>query len=307
VTGRPDPHLEIRLLALRALRGPSFWSRRPVVRMDVRIGAYEEIHSAHVPGFTEALVRALPGLEEHRCSVGERGGFVLRLRRGTYAAHIAEHVALELQARIGHEVGYGRARGGDRPGDYTVVLEHRHSAVGMRSAALGLEVVRRAFAGTLEGVEAELAELRTLAATADLPPPEARVLCAVTGGGDLAAVGRELLRLAGTEAGPVVEVAPEYLLEAGLPYARSRVAVVLDGRVPRVPARYAEPEMAARLLAVVADGVPRGGCVVVPAAEREVQALVRDAGRVAATFEGGPAEAAAAAAEALETNRVETA
>ena len=78
--------------------------------MDVAVGAFDDISFAEVPGFTERLLAALPGLVEHRCSVGERGGFVARLRRGTYAPHVGEHVALELQTMIGHEVGYGRAR-----------------------------------------------------------------------------------------------------------------------------------------------------------------------------------------------------
>lgn len=300
MTARPDPRTEIRLVALSALRGASFWSRRPVVRMDVAVGAYDDIHSADVPGFTDALVAALPGLWEHRCSIGEPGGFVTRLRDGTYAPHVAEHVALELQSMIGHEVGYGRARGGDRPGEYTVVTEHRHAGVGMRAAALALDVVRRAFAGTLEGVEAELAELRAIAATRDAPPLEGRVLCGVTGGGDLAAVRDALLARLGGAAEPVVAVTPAYLLRAGLPYARSAVAVILDAEVPGVPPRYADPEMARRLLSVVADGVARGGPVVVPAAEREVQALVREAGRRPVPFRGGPAEAAEAAARALD-------
>ena len=302
---RADPTVEIRLVGLRAIRGASFWSRRPVVRMDVAVGAYDDIHSADVPGFTDALLAALPGLWEHRCSVGERGGFVTRLRRGTYAPHIAEHVALELQSMIGHEVGYGRARGGDRPGEYTVVLAHLHSGVGMRAAALGLEVVRRAFAGTLEGVEGELQELRALAETGDAPPLEGRVLCGVTGGGELAAVREEMLRLGAGGRGPVVEVSPEYLLSAGLPYARSDAAVILDGAVAGVPPRYADPEMARRLLSVIADGVPVGGTVVVPAAEREVQGLVRESGRRVAPFEGGPAEAAAAAVRALDGHQAE--
>jgi len=34
---------------------------------------------------------------EHRCSVGERGGFFQRLDRGTYPAHILEHITIELQ------------------------------------------------------------------------------------------------------------------------------------------------------------------------------------------------------------------
>ncbi len=300
MTGRPDPHTEIRLVGLGSLRGASFWSRRPVVRMDVAVGAYDDIHSADVPGFTERLVEALPGLGEHRCSIGRPGGFVTRLERGTYAPHIAEHVALELQSMVGHDVGYGRARGGDRPGEYTVVVEHRHAAVGMRAAALALEVVRRAFAGRLAGVDAELAELRLLAATADVPPLEARVLAGITGGGDRAAVRDALLGRGVDGVGGIVDLAPEFLLAAGLPYARSEVAVILSAAVPGVPSRYADPEMAARLLSVVADAVPAGGCVVVPTAEREVQARVRDAGRRVVPFEGGPVEAANAAADALE-------
>ena len=39
----------------------------------------------------------LPTMIEHRCGIGERGGFFERLRRGTYLAHILEHVTLELQ------------------------------------------------------------------------------------------------------------------------------------------------------------------------------------------------------------------
>src|SRR5215212_1498989 len=144
---RPDPYTEIRLLSLRSLRGANLWSRRPVTRIDVAPGEYDEISSAHVAGFTEALVAALPGLWEHRCSIGERGGFVTRLRRGTYPPHVAEHVALELQGMVGHDVGYGRARGGDRPGEYTVVFEHLHAEVGLRCAALSLEIVQRAYAG----------------------------------------------------------------------------------------------------------------------------------------------------------------
>src|SRR5688500_11663153 len=132
----PDPFTEVRITTLHATRGPNFWSRRSVIRLDVAVGAYEDISSADVPGVTDALVTAMPGLEEHRCSIGERGGFVLRLRRGTYMPHIIEHVALELQDIIGHEVGYGRTRGGDDPGEYTLVFEHLHEHVGLRAAAL---------------------------------------------------------------------------------------------------------------------------------------------------------------------------
>ena len=273
----PDALTEIRLVALRSLRGANFWSSRPVTRVDLAVGAYEDISSADVPGVTDSLVALFPGLVEHRCSIGERGGFITRLRRGTYAPHIMEHVGLELQTMVGHDVGYGRARGGDRDGEYTVVFEHRHAEVGVRAAALALEIVQRAFAGTLDSVEYALAELRALAESPDTPELRQRVLCGITGGAGRAAVREEMLRRGCEEADLLVDVAPAYLLNAGLPYSRSEVAVILDAEVSDVPERYREEDHAARLLSVVADAVPRDGIVVVPAREWEVQSLVRDA------------------------------
>lgn len=280
----PAPAEEIRLVGLRSLRGANFWSREPVTRMDVAVGAYEEISSAQVPRCTEALLEALPGLWKHRCSIGEPGGFVTRLRRGTYAAHIAEHVGLELQTAIGHDVGFGRARGGDREGEYTVVFEHLHAEVGLRSAALALEIVQRAFAQELNGVDYALAELESLARAPDVPPLTARVLCGITGGGDRAGVREAMIRRGRSEDELLVDVAPGYLLNAGLPYAESEIAVILDAHPTDVPERYQDRELARRLVSVLADAVPRGGMVVCPAKEWEVQDHARDAGCRVAVF-----------------------
>lgn len=282
---RPDPYAEIRLLGLRTLRGASFWSRRPVTRMDVAPGAYDDLSSAQAPGFTEMLLAALPELWEHRCSIGERGGFVTRLRRGTYAPHIAEHVGLELQSLAGHDVGYGRARGGDRPGEYTVVFEHLHAAVGLRAAALALEAVQRAFAGELDRafIDRGVAELAALAAGPDEPPPRQRMLCGITGGGDRAGVRGGLLARGIEPSSAIADLAPARLLAEGLPYGRSDVAVILDAELTDVPERYRDPELARRLVAVVADAVPRDGIVVCPAGDGEIQDRVMEAGcRIAA-------------------------
>jgi cyanophycin synthetase len=281
---RFDPYTEIRLVGLRSLRGANFWSNRPVTRMDVAVGEYDEIHSAEVPGFTEALIRAMPGLWEHRCSIGERGGFVTRLRRGTYAPHIAEHVGLELQGMVGHDVGYGRARGGDRPGEYTVVFEHLHAEVGLRAAALALDVVQKAFAGELHDVEFALNELRALAETPDVPGLTQRVLCGITGGGERGAVRDEMVRRGISDEALIVDVAPSYLLNAGLPYARSEIAVILDSDVHDVPDRYREEERNLQLVSVLADAVARDGIVVLPGREWEVQDMAREAGCRVAVF-----------------------
>ena len=280
----PDPTLELKITSLHAMRGANFWSRRPVTRMDIAVGAYAEISSAEAPGFTEALVATMPGLEEHRCSIGERGGFITRLERGTYAAHIIEHVALELQIMIGHEVGFGRTRGGDEDGEFTIVFEHLHEAVGLRAAGLALETVQRAFAGTLGPVDSATAELSALAQTPDIPSLEQRVLCGITGGSGRAETRDELVRRGFGNGELIIDISPAYLLRAGLPYSRSDIAIVHDAALTDVPERYREEERAQRLVATVADAVDRGGIVVVPAKEWEVQDLVRDAGCRVAIF-----------------------
>lgn len=265
------------MTALHATRGANYWSRSPVTRMDLAVGAYEDISSADVEGFTEALVNALPGLRDHRCSIGEPGGFIIRLKDGTYAPHIVEHIALELQTMIGHDVGFGRTRGGDVDGEYTLVFEHLHEQVGLRAAALALEVVQRAFAGTLETVEHATAELASLAETTKVPDLKQHICCAITGGSGRSATRAEMLRQGFDCNELIIEVTPSYLLQAGLPYSRSEMAVIVDANLVDVPPRYAERDRAARLLSVVADGVKRNGIVVVPAKEWEIQEMVRDA------------------------------
>ncbi|HUQ18488.1 MAG TPA: hypothetical protein VM099_02650 [Gemmatimonadaceae bacterium] len=276
----PDPTTELRITTLHATRGANYWSRRPVTRLDLAVGAYDDISSADAPGFTEALLAAMPGLEEHRCSIGERGGFIVRLERGTYAAHIIEHVALELQSMIGHDVGFGRTRGGDVDGEFTIVFEHIHEAVGLRAAGLALEIVQRAFAGTLAPpIDYATAELAALAQTADVPPLQQHVLCGITGGSLRPETRDELVRRGGFGTDElIVDVSPAYLLQAGLPYSRSDIAIILDATLNDVPERYQDEERAQRLVSTVADAVDRGGIVVVPAKEWEVQDLVRDAG-----------------------------
>jgi cyanophycin synthetase len=72
----------------------------------------------------------LPTLFEHRCSLGKRGGFFERLRRGTYLAHILEHVTLELQSLAWLEVSFGRARETSEPGVYKVVVKYKDEHLG---------------------------------------------------------------------------------------------------------------------------------------------------------------------------------
>ena len=100
----------IAILRVTHLRGPNIWTYRPVIEAWVDIGDLEDHPSNTIPGFYERLTALLPSLIEHHCSPGVRGGFLQRLREGTYAAHILEHTALELQNLAGMRTGFGKAR-----------------------------------------------------------------------------------------------------------------------------------------------------------------------------------------------------
>ncbi len=115
----PPPAPTLRILETRVLRGPNYWAREPVIRLLVDLGVLEDYPSDKLPGFNDALIALLPTLEDHACSLGRRGGFITRLRDGTWAGHVAEHVALEFQNLAGTDVRHGKTRAAGPPASTT--------------------------------------------------------------------------------------------------------------------------------------------------------------------------------------------
>ncbi len=146
-----------------ALRGPNVWHRLPVVEGWIELGELKDSASDTMPGFNERLMAWLPQMIEHRCSIGERGGFFERLRRGTYLAHILEHVSIELQALAGFEIGFGRARETRQEGLFRVALRYEEEAVARAALETGRRLCLAAVHDTPFDVEAEIADLRKLA------------------------------------------------------------------------------------------------------------------------------------------------
>lgn len=131
----------MKILEHRALRGPNRYSRYPTIFLLLDIGELEERPSDQLPGFTDRLVELVPTLTSHECSVGEPGGFVQRLRRGTWAGHIVEHVCLELQCLAGMEVGFGKTHATSDHGVYKVVYRYRVESVGLRAGREAVALV----------------------------------------------------------------------------------------------------------------------------------------------------------------------
>ncbi|WIM94741.1 cyanophycin synthetase [Actinoplanes oblitus] len=113
----------MKIESLRRLRGPNVYLSRPAVVARIRLEELTGQETSDVTGFTERLLRALPGLADHHCAAGAPGGFVSRLRGGTYFGHVTEHVCLELSQLIGRDVSFGRTVSAGETGLYDVILE----------------------------------------------------------------------------------------------------------------------------------------------------------------------------------------
>lgn len=124
----------IEIKALRALRGPNRYTRHSAIFMVLDIKDYEERPSDTLVGFSDRLLTLIPSLQEHGCSIGKLGGFIERLQSGTWAGHIIEHIAIELQCLAGMEVGYGKTFDTLQTGVYIVVFRYRVESVGLKVA-----------------------------------------------------------------------------------------------------------------------------------------------------------------------------
>ncbi|MGB4812737.1 MAG: cyanophycin synthetase [Methylophilaceae bacterium] len=146
-------------LKILPLRGPNIWTYRPVLEVWLDIGVLEDSPSNTISGFYERLSTWLPTLIEHRCGVGERGGFLERVREGTWPGHILEHVVLELQTLAGMQGGFGKARSTSVRGIYKVVVRSRSEKVSRAALNTGRDLVMAAIENRPFEVQAAITSL----------------------------------------------------------------------------------------------------------------------------------------------------
>lgn len=153
----------MQISALKRLVGPSIWANYPVLEAWVDLGKYEDFPSHTLPGFNEKLMRWLPTMVEHRCSIGERGGFFRRMETGTWLGHVLEHVTLEIQSLAHSAVGFGRARETSERGVYKVAIEVLDFRFGEACLNVAHEMIMAAAEGRDYDLPASLIRLRRLA------------------------------------------------------------------------------------------------------------------------------------------------
>jgi len=170
----------IEFLRVTHLRGPNIWTYRPVIEAWVDIGGLEDCPSNTIPGFYERLAALLPGLVEHRCGVGERGGFLQRVKDGTWAGHILEHVVLELQNLAGMRTGFGKARQTAERGVYKIAFRTRQEQVGRAALTAGCDLLMAAIEDRPYDLRTTVADLRDMVDSLCLGPSTAHIVEAAT-------------------------------------------------------------------------------------------------------------------------------
>ena len=139
----------MRIVERNVYVGPSLYAHFPVIKLVLDLGPLEAWPTGRLgAAYVDALVAALPGLQDHGCSYGVAGGFIRRMRGdesdpdGTWLGHVLEHVAIELQNISGEDISFGKTRSVDgQPGVYTVVYEYEQRDEGLEAAELAVKLL----------------------------------------------------------------------------------------------------------------------------------------------------------------------
>lgn len=162
----------MKIREINAMRGPNYWSvrRHKLIVMVLDLEEMEEQPSNKIDGFKERLETMFPTMYEHRCSVGEPGGFFQRVEDGTWMGHIIEHIALEIQTLAGMDTGFGRTRGYGEDGVYNVVFSYIEENVGRFAAEAAVRICEALVVGEDYDLEADIQKMRELREAERLGP-----------------------------------------------------------------------------------------------------------------------------------------
>lgn len=154
----------MKIREINAMRGSNYWSvrRHKLIVMVLDLEEMEDLPSNKIDGFYDRLKALFPSMFEHRCSVGEPGGFFQRVEEGTWMGHIIEHIALEIQTLAGMDVGFGRTRGYGEVGVYNVVFAYMEESVGRYAADASVQICEALISGEEYDMSEDIQKMREL-------------------------------------------------------------------------------------------------------------------------------------------------
>ncbi|HEX4769384.1 MAG TPA: cyanophycin synthetase [Bryobacteraceae bacterium] len=163
---------------IRTVSGPNVYSHTPVLVMKLDLEGMAGIESYEIPGFVDRLIETLPGVKEHHCGLGRPGGFVERLRGGTYFGHIVEHVALEFTDPVGISTYRGKTVETDDPRVYLVAVTYKAEQAMKYLLNVAVDFVQALVDGRAFALEPHFQHAKELVANYELGPSTKAIVAA---------------------------------------------------------------------------------------------------------------------------------
>ncbi|MBK9332401.1 MAG: hypothetical protein IPM96_08410 [Ignavibacteria bacterium] len=151
----------MKIIDTQILRGPNYYlsHSKKLIEMKVDLGITEYCPINKIEGLAENLERFIPTLKNHFCSAGESGGFLKRVREGTWMGHVIEHIAMELQTLADMSCGHGRTRSAGENGIYIVVFSYEREDAGLYAGKAALKIVETLLSERPYDIEKDLIQL----------------------------------------------------------------------------------------------------------------------------------------------------
>lgn len=159
----------MKIIQKRIYDGPNIYSHKKCMRVDVDLEGYCEKPSKDIPNFNFNLINILPELKTHRCGIDEDGGFVTRLKEGTYLAHVCEHITIAIQNNLGIDVAYGKAR--EIEGDnYYIIFQYEYKNIGIEAIKLAVDLINSLINNIPINFEARMSILKEILRKEEMGP-----------------------------------------------------------------------------------------------------------------------------------------
>lgn len=160
----------MQIQSIQCFAGRNIHSHKPVIKITLDIGELYKSPTKDLGNFNGRLLALFPGLEKHYCSLGYEGGFVERLKEGTYIGHVTEHLIIELQNVLGYEVNYGKTRVIEEPSLYDIVFEYKNEKCAVECARSAVNIVSMLVHNEEIDIEGIIKNLRAIAVDTDMGP-----------------------------------------------------------------------------------------------------------------------------------------
>ena len=162
----------MRIADIKIMSGPNYWSiqRHKLIVMLLDLEELESLPTNAITGFYERLVALIPSLSSHLCTEGVAGGFLNRVKEGTWMGHVVEHIALEIQSLAGMDTCFGRTVETDKKGLYHIVFSHEEARAGKYAAKAAVRIAEFLIKGENYDLESDIKTLKQIAVEEHVGP-----------------------------------------------------------------------------------------------------------------------------------------